>query len=109
VEKVRAAGISIPIVPGILPVHHFGKVAGFSKRCGTGVPQWMIDRFDGLDSDPQTRSLVAAATAAEQVFDLTRRGVDEFHFYTMNKAELPLAICRLLGIREKSPSGAIAA
>jgi len=108
-EKVRAAGITIPIVPGILPIHHFSRVAGFSKRCGTSVPQWLAERFDGLDDDPQTRSLVAAATAAEQVIDLTRRGVSEFHFYTMNKAELTLAICRLLGIREKSPDDAIAA
>jgi methylenetetrahydrofolate reductase (NADPH) len=108
-EKVRAAGINIPIIPGILPIHHFTKVAGFSRRCGASIPEWLSERFDGLDADPQTRSLVAAATSAEQVFDLTRRGVSEFHFYTMNKSELPVAICRLLGLREKVPGGAIAA
>ncbi len=108
-EKVRRAGIYIPIVPGILPIHHFGKVAGFSAKCGTSIPQWLADRFDGLDNDPHTRSLVAAAVAAEQVADLAQRGVSDFHFYTMNKAELPVAICRLLGIHEKNPVGAIAA
>lgn len=108
-EKVRRAGIYIPIVPGILPIHHFGKVAGFSTKCGTRIPQWLADRFDGLDNDPQTRSLVAAAVAAEQVADLCQRGVSDFHFYSMNQAALPVAICRLLGIHEKNPIGAIAA
>lgn len=108
-EKVRRAGIYIPIVPGILPIHHFGKVANFAGRCGTAIPQWLADRFDGLDDDPQTRSLVAAAVAAEQVADLSHRGVSDFHFYTMNRAELPVAICRLLGIHEKNPVDAIAA
>ncbi|MGB7288258.1 MAG: methylenetetrahydrofolate reductase [NAD(P)H] [Salaquimonas sp.] len=108
-ERVRRAGIYIPIVPGILPIHHFGKVAGFASKCGTGIPQWLADRFEGLDDDPQTRSLVAAAVAAEQVADLAKRGVTDFHFYTMNKAELPLAICRLLGVHEKSPVSTIAA
>jgi methylenetetrahydrofolate reductase (NADPH) len=108
-EKVRRAGIYIPIVPGILPIHHFGKVANFASRCGAAIPQWLADRFEGLDDDPQTRSLVAAAVAAEQVADLSQRGVSDFHFYTMNKAELPVAICRLLGIHEKNPVDAIAA
>ncbi len=108
-EKVRRAGIYIPIVPGILPIHHFGKVAGFSAKCGASIPQWLVDRFSGLDADPQTRSLVAAAVAAEQVADLAGRGVSDFHFYTMNRAELPVAICRLLGIHEKNPQGALAA
>jgi methylenetetrahydrofolate reductase (NADPH) len=108
-EKVRRAGIYIPIVPGILPIHHFGKVAGFSERCGTNIPQWLADRFEGLDEDPHTCSLVAAAVAAEQVADLAHRGIKDFHFYTMNKAELPVAICRLLGIHEVNREGAIAA
>ncbi len=108
-EKVRRAGIYIPIVPGILPIHHFGKVAGFAAKCGASIPQWLADRFEGLDDDPQTRALVAAAVAAEQVADLAHRGVTDFHFYTMNKAELPVAICRLLGIHEVNREGAIAA
>jgi len=108
-EKVRRAGIYIPIVPGILPIHHFGKVAGFASRCGASIPSWLADRFDGLDNDPQTRALVAAAVSAEQVADLSQRGVSDFHFYTMNKSELPVAICRLLGIHEMNPTNAIAA
>ncbi|MCB1385026.1 MAG: methylenetetrahydrofolate reductase [NAD(P)H] [Nitratireductor sp.] len=107
VERARARGITIPIVPGILPIHHFGKVASFSGKCGATIPAWLAERFDGLDDDPETRSLVSAAVAAEQVADLAARGVDEFHFYTMNRAELTLAICRLLGIRENgnAPNG----
>lgn len=108
-EKVRRAGIYIPVVPGILPIHHFGKVAGFAGKCGASIPKWLADRFEGLDEDPQTRSLVAAAVAAEQVSDLASRGVTDFHFYTMNKAELPVAICRLLGIHEQEPHGVLAA
>lgn len=108
-ERVRKAGIYIPIVPGILPIHNFKKVANFSARCGAHIPAWLADRFEGIDEDPQTRELVAAALAAEQVADLAARGVTDFHFYTMNKAELPVAICRLLGIHEQSQSAVVAA
>ncbi len=97
-DRVRARGIDIPIVPGILPVVHFDRMCSFAEKCGTHVPGWMADRFDGLDNDPETRQLVAAAVAAEQVIDLLDRGVDTFHFYTMNKADLVYAICRLLGL-----------
>ncbi|MFK7902937.1 MAG: methylenetetrahydrofolate reductase [NAD(P)H] [Nitratireductor sp.] len=106
VEKVRKAGIYIPIVPGILPIHNFEKVASFSSRCGTSIPTWFAERFEGIDSDPETRQMLAAAVAAEQVADLATRGVTDFHFYTMNKAELPVAICRLLGIHEQNPKSA---
>jgi len=99
VERVRRAGIYIPIVPGILPVHNFRQVARFSASCGAHVPSWLAHRFDGLDDDPQTHALVAAAVAAEQVLDLVERGVSEFHFYTMNRADLAFAICHLIGIR----------
>ncbi|MDP3898972.1 MAG: methylenetetrahydrofolate reductase [NAD(P)H] [Mesorhizobium sp.] len=99
VERVRRAGIYIPIVPGILPVHNFAAVANFAGRCGTHVPAWLAERFDGLGSDPQTHALVAAAVAAEQVLDLVERGVDDFHFYTMNRADLAFAICHMIGIR----------
>src|SRR5690606_34574252 len=99
VERVRRAGIYIPIVPGILPVHNFKQVANFATRAGTHVPAWLAERFDGLDGDAQTHMLVAAAVAAEQVVDLVERGVGDFHFYTMNRADLPLAICHMIGIR----------
>ena len=99
VERVRRAGIYIPIIPGILPVHDFAKVAGFAGRCGASVPAWLAERFEGLENDPQTRALVASAIAAEQVSDLISRGVGDFHFYTMNRADLSFAICHMLGVR----------
>ena len=99
VERVRRAGIYIPIVPGILPVHNFAQVANFAGRAGAHVPGWLAERFDGLGKDPQTHALVAAAVAAEQVLDLIERGVSDFHFYTMNRADLAFAICHMIGIR----------
>jgi methylenetetrahydrofolate reductase (NADPH) len=99
VEKVRRAGIYIPILPGILPVHNFRQVTNFCSRSGTHVPSWLAERFEGLDNDPQTHALVASAVAAEQVLDLVERGVQDFHFYTMNRADLVFAICHLIGIR----------
>jgi methylenetetrahydrofolate reductase (NADPH) len=99
VERVRRAGIYVPIIPGILPVHDFRKVASFAGKCGAHIPAWLVNRFDGLDDDPQTRALIASAVAAEQVTDLIERGVTRFHFYTMNRADLSFAICHLLGLR----------
>ena len=99
VERVRRAGIYIPIVPGILPVHNIGQVANFSARAGAHVPAWLRERFEGLENDPQTHALVASAVAAEQVLDLVERGVGDFHFYTMNRADLAFAICHMIGIR----------
>ncbi len=99
VERVRRAGIYIPIVPGILPVHNIAQVANFSERAGAHVPAWLAERFEGLDHDPQTHALVAAAVAAEQVLDLVERGVGDFHFYTMNRADLAFAVCHMIGIR----------
>jgi methylenetetrahydrofolate reductase (NADPH) len=98
-DRVRAGGISIPIVPGILPVQNFTQTGNFAARAGASVPDWLKARFDGLDDDPATRKLIAAAVAAEQVLDLVERGVSEFHFYTMNRADLAYAICHLLGLR----------
>jgi methylenetetrahydrofolate reductase (NADPH) len=98
-DVVRSAGINIPIVPGILPVQNFKQTASFAARTGASVPAWLADRFDGLDNDPATRKLIAAAVAAEQVFDLLDRGVTDFHFYTMNRADLVYAVCHLLGMR----------
>lgn len=99
VDRVRARGIDVPIVPGIVPVTNFRQTCTFAQRCGASIPAWMAARFEGLDDDPATRSLVAAAVAAEQVFGLVDRGVRQFHFYTMNRAELVYAICHLLGLR----------
>jgi len=98
-ERVHARGIDIPIVPGILPVQNFKAAANFAKRAGASVPHWIEERFHGLDNDPVTRKLIAAAVAAEQVIDLVDRGVTNFHFYTMNRADLVYAICHLLGLR----------
>jgi methylenetetrahydrofolate reductase (NADPH) len=99
VDRVRARGIEVPIVPGILPVQNFGQVQNFAQRCGASLPAWLARRFEGLDDDPATRKLIAATVAAEQVLDLARRGVRDFHFYTMNRADLVYAICHLLGLR----------
>jgi methylenetetrahydrofolate reductase (NADPH) len=98
-DRVRARGISIPIVPGILPVQNFRQAANFASKTGATMPDWLAARFEGLDSDVETRRLIAAAVAAEQVIDLVDRGVSEFHFYTMNRADLVYAICHLLGLR----------
>ena len=102
-DRVRARGIDIPVVPGIMPMHNFKQARNFVTRAGTTVPSWLADKFDGLDDDPETRKLVAATVAAGQVQKLAKQGVDIFHFYTMNRADLVFAICHLLGIR---PHGA---
>jgi methylenetetrahydrofolate reductase (NADPH) len=102
-DRVRARGIEIPIVPGIMPMHNFKQARAFVTRTGTTVPDWLAQKFDGLDDDPETRKLVAATVAAGQVQKLAKHGVDTFHFYTMNRADLVFAISHLLGIR---PNGA---
>ncbi len=105
-ERVRARGIDIPIVPGILPVQNFKQTVNFAARCGASVPRWLAERFDGLDDDVATRKLIAAAVAAEQVLDLVDRGVTDFHFYTMNRADLVYAVCHLLGLRPTAKKAA---
>jgi methylenetetrahydrofolate reductase (NADPH) len=100
-NRVRQRGIDIPILPGIVPVQNFKQTANFAKKTGASVPQWLADRFAGLENDPATRRLIAAAVAAEQVLDLVDEGVEDFHFYTMNKADLVYAICHLLGLRAR--------
>lgn len=102
-DRAAAAGITVPIVPGILPVTNFSQVTKFSAACGAGVPVWMADLFTGLDDDPETRRLVAATVAAEQCRALVAGGVDDLHFYTLNRADLTFAICHILGVR---PNGA---
>lgn len=98
-DRVRAAGIDAPVVPGILPVQNFAQVQKFSAMCGTTVPEWMQDLFAGLDDDIETRKLVAATVAAEQCRQLQAHGYSEFHFYTLNRADLSYAIAHLLGVR----------
>jgi methylenetetrahydrofolate reductase (NADPH) len=100
-DRVRARGITIPIVPGIMPMHNFRQARGFVTRAGTSVPNWLAAKFEGLDDDPDTRKLVAATVVAGQVQKLAKHGVDTFHFYTMNRADLVFAISHLLGIRPK--------
>lgn len=102
VDRVRKAGIDVEIVPGILPVTNFAQVVKFSAMCGTTVPSWMERLFEGLDGDPDTRRLVAATVAAEQCRHLQAEGVDAFHFYTLNRADLSFAICHILGVRPAS-------
>src|SRR5438552_1279619 len=99
--RVRARGIDIPVVPGIMPMHNFKQARNFVTRAGTTVPTWLADKFEGLDDDAETRKLVAATVAAGQVQKLAKHGVDTFHFYTMNRADLVFAISHLLGIRPK--------
>lgn len=105
-DRVRARGIDIPIVPGIIPVLNFSQVKKFAQMCGAHVPNSLAERFAGLENDPETRKLVAATVAAEQVNDLRQRGVNEFHFYTLNRSELVFAICHLLGIRPEANAAA---
>jgi methylenetetrahydrofolate reductase (NADPH) len=98
-DRVRSRGITIPIVPGIIPIHNFKQVSGFAVKSGASVPEWLGHRFEGLDDDQETRNLVAGAVAAEQVLGLVDKGITEFHFYTLNRADLVYAICYLLGLR----------
>jgi methylenetetrahydrofolate reductase (NADPH) len=105
-DRCRDAGISVPIVAGIMPIGSFTRVANFASRCGANIPDWMPSLFEGLDDAPEIHQLVAATIAAEQCRELAERGVRHFHFYTMNKPELTAAICRILGIRPGVASAA---
>ncbi len=98
-ERVRARGISIPIIPGQMPIHNFKQVASFAARSGASVPASLVARFEGLTEDPETALFVAATVAAEQALELVAGGVTEFHFYTLNRASLVYAVCHLLGLR----------
>ncbi len=99
-DRCAAAGISVSIVPGILPITRFPQVTSFAARCGATIPGWLAERFVGLENDPETRRLIAANVAIQQVTRLRERGgVSEFHFYTLNRAELTYAICHALGVR----------
>jgi methylenetetrahydrofolate reductase (NADPH) len=100
-EQTQRQGITVPIVPGILPVTNFAQVVKFSAQCGTAVPNWVARAFEGLDDHPHTRQLVAAMIVAEQCRLLRAAGVDQFHFYTLNRAQLSVAMCHVLGLRPR--------
>jgi methylenetetrahydrofolate reductase (NADPH) len=100
-DRCAASGVAASIVPGILPITRFPQMLRFAKRCGASVPDWLRRRFDGLDEDPETRRMIAAHVAIDQVQRLRQHGVDEFHFYTLNRAELTYAICHALGLRPR--------
>jgi methylenetetrahydrofolate reductase (NADPH) len=98
-DRLARAGVDVPIVPGIMPVTNFKGLMKMAQGCQASVPHWLATLFDGLDNDPETRRLVAAATTAELCARLSAEGVDDFHFYTLNRADLTLAICRIVGVR----------
>jgi len=108
-DRCAAAGIRAPIVPGILPITRFAQVCRFAERCGAAIPAWLAQRFEGLEDDAEIRRLIAASVAIEQVQALTRHGVGEFHFYTLNRAELSYAICHALGLRPRPHAAGAAA
>jgi methylenetetrahydrofolate reductase (NADPH) len=105
-DRCAAAGITASIVPGILPITRFPQMLRMAQRCGASVPDSMVHRFAGLDDDPDTRRLIAAAVAIEQVQALQQHGVEEFHFYTLNRSELTYAICHALNVRTPAAQAA---
>ena len=105
-DRVRRAGIEAPLIPGILPVTNYGQVARFARMCGAAVPLWLSRLFETLEDDPEARKLVAAMVAGEQCRILAAEGVSDFHFYTLNRADLTFAICHMLGLRAAAPGPA---
>ncbi len=101
-DQCVARGVLVPIVPGVLPITKFPQLAKFAAACGASVPAWLEQRFEGLEEDPETRQIIAANVAIELVNRLRAEGVSEFHFYTLNRAELTYAICHNLGLREQT-------
>ena len=102
VDRCHKAKIYVPIVPGILPVSNVKQVKYFAKMCGAKIPKWMSDTFEGLDEREETRKLIAAIVAVEQCKILHGNGIDDFHFYTLNRSELTMAICHVLGVTPQS-------
>ena len=98
-ERAQRAGINVPIVPGLMPTTNFKGISRMAKRCGASVPDWLAALYDGLDEDLESRKLVASAVLVEQVRELKHEGFDQFHFYTLNQAELTFAVCNILGIK----------
>jgi len=108
-ERARNAGITAPIVPGIMPVANFSNIRRFSERCGTNIPGWMHDLFADLEDAPEVHQMIAATVAAEQCRRLAEHGVTEFHFYTMNKPELTAAVCRMMGVLPRATPATVTA
>jgi len=105
-DRCLAAGITAPIVPGIMPVSNYAQAVRFSALCGASVPGWLGEMFEGTEDDPEIRRMVALVVAAEQVRLLQANGVDEFHFYTLNRPDLTYAIAHILGVRPRTEAGA---
>jgi methylenetetrahydrofolate reductase (NADPH) len=108
-DKVRAAGITIPVVPGIMPIQNLTQLKRFARRCGSTVPSFLDERFEGLDDKPEERAEMAADIAAEQVADLVDRGIDDFHIYTMNRAPLVSGVLQRLGRSQVKADAVVAA
>ncbi len=106
IERIRKAGITIPVVPGILPIGNVAQVKKFSAMCGASVPDWLARLFEGLDTDPAMRNMVAVTVAAEQCRRLMEFGVEDLHFYTLNRADLTSAVCHTLGLRPQKKAAA---
>ncbi len=104
-DRAVAAGITIPLIPGILPVHSFAGLERFAASCGASIPTWMDDLFRGLDEAPEIRAMVASTVATEMCARLVEHGVQRFHFYTLNRSELTRAVCHMLGVRESASAG----
>ena len=98
-DSAAAAGVNAPIVPGIMPVSNFQGITKMAGLCGAKVPSWLASLFDGLEEDVETRRMIAATVAGDLCRRLRDEGVDQFHFYTLNRADLTFAICHLLGVR----------
>ena len=103
-DRVRKAGVTIPISPGIMPVSNYKGLKTMAGPIGIALPAWLANLFEGLDKDPETRRLIAASVATEMCARLAEEGYSDFHFYTLNRAELVYAICRVLGVREPAPA-----
>ncbi len=103
-DRAAKAGIDVPIVPGLMPTTNFKGIARMASRCGANVPQWLSRLYDGLDGDLESRKLVSSAVLVEQVRVLKAEGFDQFHFYTLNQAELTFAVCNILGIKPSIPN-----
>jgi methylenetetrahydrofolate reductase (NADPH) len=107
-DRAHAAGVTVPIVPGLMPTTNFKGVARMASRCGASIPQWLSALYEGLEDDLESRKLVASAVLVEQVRQLRAEGFDQFHFYTLNQAELTLAVCNMLGIKPAAADQAVA-
>jgi len=100
-DRADRWGISVPIIPGLMPATNFTGIARMAGRCGASIPSWLAALYDGLDHDLESRRIVASAVLAEQVGELHAYGFEQFHFYTLNQADLTYATCRILGLQPK--------